>query len=163
SGKAWGSRGVKVGHDLPEDEWALAVREALEEFDHTRWVLQRFQSTERRVVEWYDFESNAVRRMPGRVRLTPYYFVTGERVTLAERISQEFRIRINAYYLSLIEEPGDPIWRQVVPDPAELEDVDCPDDPLNEEGDSPVPNLTHRYPDRVLFLVNHQCPIYCRF
>lgn len=82
---------------------------------------------------------------------------------LADRIASDFRIRINGYYLSLIEEPGDPIWRQVVPDAAELEDVDCPDDPLNEEGDSPVPNLTHRYPDRVLFLVNHQCPIYCRF
>jgi len=82
SAKAWGSRGVKVGHDLPEDEWALAVREALEEFDHTRWVLQRFENTERRVVEWYDFESDSVRRLPGRVRLTPYYFVTGDRVTL---------------------------------------------------------------------------------
>lgn len=87
----------------------------------------------------------------------------GVEKVLAQRISEDFRIRINAYYLSLIEEPGDPIWRQVVPDAAELEDVDCPDDPLNEEGDSPVPNLTHRYPDRVLFLVNHQCPIYCRF
>src|SRR5262245_59834097 len=62
---------------------------------------------------------------------------------LAERISQDFRIRINADYLSLIEAPGDPIWRLVVPDAAELDDVDCPDDPLNEEGDSPVPNLTH--------------------
>ncbi len=82
---------------------------------------------------------------------------------VADRISKDFRIRINAYYLGLIEEPGDPIWRQVVPDPAELEDEDGPDDPLNEEADSPVPNLTHRYPDRVLFLVNHQCPIYCRF
>jgi lysine 2,3-aminomutase len=50
-----------------------------------------------------------------------------------------------------------------VPDPAELDDEGCPDDPLNEDADSPVPNLTHRYPDRVLFLVNHQCPIYCRF
>jgi len=82
---------------------------------------------------------------------------------LAERISRDFRIRINAYYLSLIKAPGDPIWKQVVPDPRELADEDCPDDPLNEEGDSPVPNLTHRYPDRVLLLVNHQCPIYCRF
>ena len=82
---------------------------------------------------------------------------------LAAQISKDFRIRINAYYLGLIEAPGDPIWRQVVPDPAELDDEDCPDDPLNEEADSPVPNLTHRYPDRVLFLVNHQCPIYCRF
>ena len=46
---------------------------------------------------------------------------------LADKISKDFRIRINAYYLGLIEEPGDPIWRQVVPDPAELDDEDCPD------------------------------------
>ena len=79
---AWGSRGVKIGHDLPEDEWAMAVREALEEFDGVRWVLQRFQNTKRRVVEWHDFETGDVRRMPGRVRLTPYYFATDAGVTL---------------------------------------------------------------------------------
>lgn len=83
---------------------------------------------------------------------------------LAEEISRDFRIRINAYYLSLIEEPGDPIWLQVVPDGRELnDDASCLDDPLAEDDMSPVPNLTHRYPDRVLFLVNHQCPVYCRF
>ncbi len=83
---------------------------------------------------------------------------------LGDRIAEDFEIRVNAYYLSLIEEPGDPIWKQVIPDERELlDDLSSPEDPLNEEGDSPVPNITHRYPDRVLFLVNHQCPIYCRF
>ena len=83
---------------------------------------------------------------------------------LGDRIAEDFEIRVNAYYLSLIEEPGDPIWKQVIPDERELlDDLSTPEDPLNEEGDSPVPNITHRYPDRVLFLVNHQCPIYCRF
>jgi hypothetical protein len=60
----------------------MDVREALEEFDDVRWVLQRFQHTERRVVEWYDFAAGDVRRMPGRVRLTPYYFATAEGITL---------------------------------------------------------------------------------
>jgi hypothetical protein len=78
SATAWGSRGVKVGHDLPEEEWNQAVREALEAFPVTRYVLQRFHHTARRVVEWYDFASGEICRMPGRVRLTPYYFVTGE-------------------------------------------------------------------------------------
>ncbi|MAF09022.1 lysine 2,3-aminomutase [Candidatus Poribacteria bacterium] len=81
----------------------------------------------------------------------------------ARRITKEFPVRINKYYLSLIEEPGDPIWRQVVPDGAELTDSLGCEDPLGEEGDSPILNLTHRYPDRVLFYINHQCPIYCRF
>jgi lysine 2,3-aminomutase len=45
----------------------------------------------------------------------------------------------------------------------ELEDFDAVEDPLMEEAMSPVPNITHRYPDRVLFLVTSQCGIYCRF
>lgn len=74
-----------------------------------------------------------------------------------------YPMRINPYYLSLIEEPGDPIWKQAVPDLCELEDDDAPEDPLAEEKSSPVPNITHRYPDRVLFLISSQCAMYCRF
>lgn len=35
-------------------------------------------------------------------------------------------------------------------------------DPLAEDKDSPVPGITHRYPDRVLFLVSNVCAMYCR-
>lgn len=72
-------------------------------------------------------------------------------------------MRINPYYLSLIEKPGDPLWRQAVPDPRELDDTTCPPDPLAEEEFSPVPNLVHKYPDRALLLVCGQCAMYCRF
>jgi lysine 2,3-aminomutase len=34
---------------------------------------------------------------------------------------------------------------------------------LNEQADAPVPGLTHRYPDKALFLVIDTCPVYCRF
>ena len=78
------------------------------------------------------------------------------------KIHEEFPIRINPYYLSLIEEVGDPIWKQVVPDSRELI-ITGVEDPLHEEEDSEVENVTHRYPDRVLFYVNYMCPIYCRF
>ena len=81
----------------------------------------------------------------------------------AERLDKFFQARINPYYLSLIRYPGDPIWLQCVPDIAELEDIDAPEDPLNEDDMSPVPNITHRYPDRALFLVTSQCGLYCRF
>ncbi len=74
-----------------------------------------------------------------------------------------YPMRINPYYLGLIKWPGDPIWRQSVPDILELEDTVCMEDPLNEENLSPVPNLVHKYPDRALFLVNNQCAVYCRF
>ena len=75
------------------------------------------------------------------------------------------RMSITPYYLSLIDlnDEHDPIRKQCVPTINELhrspEDIE---DPLNEDGDSPVPGLTHRYPDRVLFLVTDQCAMYCR-
>lgn len=74
-----------------------------------------------------------------------------------------FEFRISPAMVDLIQEPGDPIWRQYVPDLQELEVVDGVLDSLNEEGDSPVPNITHRYPDRALFLVSPVCAAYCRF
>ncbi|MGW8194042.1 MAG: KamA family radical SAM protein [Desulforhopalus sp.] len=74
-----------------------------------------------------------------------------------------FPMRINPYFLNLIQFPGDPLWKQAVPDPAELDDEICPIDPLAEEDLSPTPNLVHKYPDRVLFLVSNVCAMYCRF
>ncbi|MFC2094280.1 KamA family radical SAM protein [Bacteroidota bacterium] len=82
---------------------------------------------------------------------------------VAEDLDEFFQARINPYYLSLIRYPGDPIWLQCVPDKIELDDLDAIEDPLMEEAMSPVPNITHRYPDRALFLVTSQCGIYCRF
>lgn len=82
---------------------------------------------------------------------------------VAEDLDEFFQARVNPYYLSLIRYKGDPIWRQAVPDKAELDDIDGSPDPLNEDEMSPVPNITHRYPDRCLFLVTSQCGMYCRF
>ena len=82
---------------------------------------------------------------------------------LADKLNSLFHIRINRYYLSLIRYPGDPIWLQCIPDAQEFVPDDFPLDPLNEEADSPVPSITHRYPDRVLFLTTSQCSMYCRF
>ena len=74
-----------------------------------------------------------------------------------------YPMRITPTVLRTIKEKGDAIWKQVMPDPAELEDIDAEDDPLEEDLMSPVPHLVHRYPDRVLLMVTNQCPIYCRF
>jgi lysine 2,3-aminomutase len=46
---------------------------------------------------------------------------------------------------------------------ASIKVVDGVIDSLDEDGDSPVPNITHRYPDRALFLVSPVCASYCRF
>jgi lysine 2,3-aminomutase len=55
------------------------------------------------------------------------------------------------------------MWNQYVPTVEELDIVDGVIDSLDEDADSPVPNITHRYPDRVLFLVSPVCASYCRF
>jgi lysine 2,3-aminomutase len=79
-----------------------------------------------------------------------------------ERIHNEFPIRINPYYFGLIQSEGDPIWKQAIPDVRELLPTGY-EDPLSEEEQSPVPNLVHRYPDRVLFYVSASCSMFCRF
>jgi lysine 2,3-aminomutase len=80
-----------------------------------------------------------------------------------EGMEKIFKIKITPYYLSLIKEKGDPIYKQVVPDSRELIDHGLFEDPLAEDKDSPVNNIVHRYPDRCLFLVSHVCASYCRF
>ena len=84
-----------------------------------------------------------------------------------KKVGELYPIRINSYFLSLIKGPDDPLWKQVVPTLEELDDYIDGDtlvaDPLNEEVDMPVPELVHRYPDRVLLMINNQCPIVCRF
>lgn len=77
-----------------------------------------------------------------------------------------FPMAITPYYLSLVSSEGyknDPIFKQSFPDTRELiiSDYDM-EDPLNEDTDSPVKGITHRYPDRVLFLVSNSCAMYCR-
>src|SRR5258705_11553868 len=74
-----------------------------------------------------------------------------------------FQMRITPAALEQIKEVGDPMWNQYVPTVEELDVVDGIVDSLNEDADSPVPNITHRYPDRALFLVSPVCASYCRF
>ncbi|NOZ19456.1 MAG: KamA family radical SAM protein [Planctomycetes bacterium] len=89
--------------------------------------------------------------------------ILGEDLSHLTPVTARYPMRISRYYLGLIREAGDPIWRQAVPDPAELEDTGDSEDPLAEEKQSPLPNVVHRYPDRALFLVSHQCAMHCRF
>ncbi len=83
--------------------------------------------------------------------------------TALEATCASFPMRINSYYLNLIQSVGDPLWKQAVPDAMEINDSICIPDPLAEENLSPVPNLVHKYPDRVLLLVASECAMYCRF
>ena len=80
-----------------------------------------------------------------------------------QKVTDKYPMRINPYYLSLIKEKDDPIYKQCIPDVREINDQKATDDPLKEEGLSPGYGLTHRYPDRVLFLISSRCAVYCRF
>lgn len=77
---AWGSRGVKIGHDMSGDDWSDAVDNALGSFDSSPWVLQRFRDTSLIGVKY--FSDGEVREMKARVRLCPYYFVVNGRANL---------------------------------------------------------------------------------
>lgn len=88
-----------------------------------------------------------------------------KRFRLIETLSK-FPLSITPYYLSLVDASdydNDPVFKQAFPQVRELEVSTCDiEDPLNEEGDSPVTGVTHRYPDRVLFHVSNVCSMYCR-
>jgi len=106
---------------------------------------------------WQKFLQASITRP---AQITPRF---GIDPTPLDAVTEHYPMRITPYYLSLIRAVNDPIWRQAVPDAAELRDSVCFVDPLDEENQSPVPNLVHRYPDRALFLVCAECAMYCRF
>ncbi|PLX85422.1 MAG: lysine 2,3-aminomutase [Desulfuromonas sp.] len=83
-------------------------------------------------------------------------------VDVLQAVIERYPMRITPYYFNLIEQADDPIWRQCVPDPAELAEGGLVD-PLAEESLSPVPAVIHRYPDRVVLLASNNCASYCRF
>lgn len=83
SAAAWGSRGVTIGHDHPEAAWDEAVQSALDAFSKTPHVLQRFHHGNRYGTRYYDFTRDTVRKMNGRVRLSPYFFVIDGATRLA--------------------------------------------------------------------------------
>jgi lysine 2,3-aminomutase len=89
-----------------------------------------------------------------------------ERLVELERVAARYAVAITPAMTALIDpaDPHDPIARQFVPDPAEL-DVRPEEsaDPIGDDAHSPVEGLVHRYPDRVLLKLVHVCAVYCRF
>ena len=95
----------------------------------------------------------------------PFTWLTRDQKNLINRVCHRFPMAITPYYLSLInpEDPDDPIMKQVLPSVHEtLSSETSYSDPLNEDANSPVKGLTHRYPDRALFVLTNSCAVYCR-
>ncbi len=91
--------------------------------------------------------------------------VTNDERIAFEKSNEMFHMGITPYYAALMDkdDPNCPIRLQSVPQIGELTILETDlEDPLAEERDMPVPGITHRYPDRVLFYTNHNCPVFCR-
>jgi lysine 2,3-aminomutase len=115
--------------------------------------------------KWNDWHWQVSHRISDVDTLKKYLPLSLEEEDGARKALETFRMAITPYYLTLIDpnDPNDPVRKQAVPTGEEA--YRSPEDlldPLEEDGDSPVPGLTHRYPDRVLFLITDQCSMYCR-
>ena len=83
-----------------------------------------------------------------------------------ERVAKKYAVGVTPEIAALIkpDDPNDPIARQFVPDPRELEQLPNESvDPIGDKRHMPVEGIVHRYRDRVLLKVVHVCPVYCRF
>jgi lysine 2,3-aminomutase len=115
--------------------------------------------------KWYDWKWQIANRIMDVETLAKYFPLTEDEKNKITKVLAKFRMAITPYYLSIInpDDINDPVRKQAIPsifetiiDPTDL------NDPLHEDIDSPVPGLTHRYPDRVLLLTTHICSMYCR-
>jgi len=128
------SRRHALWNDVPEEQW-----------DDWRWQTQ-----------------NSIRSVRQLRTMLPF---RDDELEAIGKLESEYKVAIPPYYFSLIEteNPDDPIRLQSVPSPLEAVSGFELEDPLEEDKDSPVPGLTHRYPDRALMITTPNCTMYCRY
>jgi len=115
---------------------------------------------------WNDWHWQISNRISRPDQLNRFLLLSEDEKLAFTHLNVKLPLSITPYYMSLLDpkDPEHPLRRSVVPTVHEL--FTAPgesDDPLNEENDSPLPGLVHRYPDRVLLLVNNICSTYCRY
>ena len=116
---------------------------------------------------WEDWRWQRQHAIKTTAQLTELLAIPSDEIAALEGLESKYRMAIPPYYFSLIDtsDPEDPIRLQAVP--SSKEDVNVSgielDDPLEEDKDSPVPGVTHRYPDRALLVTTPVCTMYCRF
>ncbi len=115
--------------------------------------------------QWNDWKWQVKNRVETLEELKQHIDLTQSEEDGIKESLKTLRMAITPYYLSLIDinNPNCPVRKQSIPTIAELHQSEADLlDPLHEDEDSPVPGLTHRYPDRVLFLITDMCSMYCR-
>ncbi len=115
--------------------------------------------------QWRDWKWQMQNRIKSADQLMDIVELTHEEIEGIDASLKKFRMAITPYYAMLMDphNPECPVRKQAIPSPLEL--IPSPTDmidPLAEDRDSPVPRITHRYPDRVLFLITDVCGSYCR-
>ncbi len=112
--------------------------------------------------DWRWQSQNAIRSVRQLRELLPF---SPEELEAIGALEAEYKLAIPPYFFSLInpDDPNDPIRLQSVTSPLEANSTFELEDPLEEDKDSPVPGITHRYPDRCLMVTTHVCTMYCRF
>lgn len=114
---------------------------------------------------WNDWKWQLKNRIETLGDLKKHIQLTPEEENGVKKSLETLRMAITPYYLSLInpDDPNCPIRKQAIPTKFETHHAAADLlDPLHEDEDSPVHGLTHRYPDRVLFLITDKCAMYCR-
>jgi lysine 2,3-aminomutase len=114
---------------------------------------------------WNDWHWQQRERITTLSQVEQVVRLTDDERRAAAETEAEFHMGITPYYAALMdpEDPACPVRLQAVPTMGEMQIAPSDlEDPLAEERDMPVPGITHRYPDRVLFYTTHNCPVYCR-
>ena len=115
--------------------------------------------------QWNDWHWQVANRLDSVEKIKQVINLTPQEEEDIAKVLNGFRVGITPYYASLMDpdDPYCPVRMQAVPTIAETHRGEADMlDPLHEDEDSPAPGLTHRYPDRVLFLITDQCSMYCR-
>ena len=116
--------------------------------------------------DWNDWRWQNRNRLTSLSKLARVLELTDDERAALQAQRGSLPVGITPYYASLLDPQNgnDPLRRTVVPAMAEFRRMPGEaDDPLGEDGHAAVPGLVHRYPDRVLFLVNNYCTTYCRY
>ncbi len=116
--------------------------------------------------EWNDWRWQLVQRIHTRAELERFLILAAEESAAFDHAGALLPFGVTPYYMSLVSpnDPQQPLRRTVIPTCLEFDRTPGEaDDPLGEDGHSPVPGLVHRYPDRVLLLLSDFCSTYCRY
>jgi lysine 2,3-aminomutase len=114
---------------------------------------------------WNDWRWQFRHRITHVEQLAKFIPLSHEERVQINLVTSRYPLSATPYYLSLInpEDPDDPVRKQAIPSILEITmGAMGKEDPLDEEGNSVVPGLVHRYPDRVLMVLTDICPMLCR-